>query len=105
MRVTAGLPPASPALAASRIARLGGHALEAIGKSRVELRGIEGGALRRARADRLQQMCVDVCRVHGFRLRVSGRVPTSPVVLVSNHLSYVDAPVLGSLMPCVPIAK
>jgi len=105
MRVTAGLPPANPALAASRIARLGGHALEAIGKSRFELRGVEGSALRRARADRLRQVCEDVCRVHGFRMNVSGVLPRGPVVLVSNHLSYVDAPVLGSLAASVPIAK
>lgn len=35
----------------------------------------------------------------GVRIRVEGEVPTGPVVLVANHLSYLDIPLLWTLVP------
>jgi len=94
-----------PALAASRIVRVGGHALESIGRARLEIARDAPVQRMRKQAHRLAGVCAELCRLHGFRFEVEGRVPTGPCVLVSNHVSYVDAPVLVSLQPCTPIAK
>src|SRR5207245_1003035 len=53
----------------------------------------------------LAGVCAEVCRLHGFRFEVEGTLPSGPAVMVANHISYVDAPVLMSLQPCRPIAK
>jgi 1-acyl-sn-glycerol-3-phosphate acyltransferase len=59
----------------------------------------------RHRAARLQTMCSELCRLHGFRFEVEGTLPDGPAVLVANHLSYIDPMVLGSLSPCTVVAK
>ncbi len=41
----------------------------------------------------------------GARVVVRGRVPERPFFLVSNHLSYLDIPVLASQIPGVFVAK
>ena len=41
----------------------------------------------------------------GARIEVRGPVPTGPFLLAANHLGYVDVLVLGSLMPCVFVAR
>jgi 1-acyl-sn-glycerol-3-phosphate acyltransferase len=42
----------------------------------------------------------------GFRVRVHGDMATSsPIFFVANHTSYLDIPVLGSLLPAAFIAK
>jgi 1-acyl-sn-glycerol-3-phosphate acyltransferase len=101
----AQLAEARPALAASRLVRTGGHVFESIGRFRVDAVGEERSRLHRLRGERLQRVCVDLCRVHGFDVRVEGVMPSRPAILVANHVSYVDAPVLGALAPCTVIAK
>lgn len=45
-------------------------------------------------------------RLLGFRVRVHGLMAkTPPVLFVSNHSSYLDIPVLGSLIPGAFVAK
>lgn len=39
-----------------------------------------------------------VCLVVGLEVKHYGTVPDKPFILVSNHLSYMDIPVLGSLV-------
>lgn len=39
------------------------------------------------------------------RVRVVGTAPARPAVLASNHLSYLDIPLLGAFAPCVFVAK
>ncbi len=51
-----------------------------------------------------QQMCLLIARGMGLQIEVTGRVPATGM-LVSNHLSYVDAVVLGALTPAVFVAK
>ena len=46
-----------------------------------------------------------VCRLLRVRLRVEGPVPRSPFLLVSNHLGYLDVPVLGAVAPGRFVAK
>lgn len=38
-----------------------------------------------------------MCRLLGIRIRVEGPIPAPPFLLVSNHLSYVDIPVLAAI--------
>src|SRR6185369_8696264 len=98
MRSAAGPPPApvegtsarATLRAASRMAQLGGQALHAIGSARVELRGLPSETRLRAQAGRLRLGCAEVCRSHGFLVHLSGHLPRGPVVLVANHLSYID---------------
>jgi 1-acyl-sn-glycerol-3-phosphate acyltransferase len=46
-----------------------------------------------------------VLAVLGFDVRVSGRAPRPPYLLVTNHLSYMDVMVLASQLGCVFVAK
>jgi len=44
-------------------------------------------------------------RIFGVRLRWEGGAPRPPFFVVSNHLSYLDMPVLARGLPCVFVAK
>ena len=44
-------------------------------------------------------------RLMGVRITTSGRPPPRGVLVVSNHLSYLDIPVLDSVMPMVFVAR
>jgi len=47
-----------------------------------------------------------VCRIMGMRLQVEGAVePGSPTLLVSNHTSWLDIPVLSAVAPVSFVAK
>ena len=46
------------------------------------------------------------CRIMGLKVRVVGQAAKSrPVLFVSNHVSYLDIPVLGSVIPVSFVAK
>lgn len=48
----------------------------------------------------------NVCRILGIRLHIEGAVaPNSPVLLVSNHTSWLDIPVLSAVAPVSFVAK
>ena len=99
------LPEARPTLAVTRLARTGGHVFESIGRFRVDSAGEDRARSLELRGERLQRVAREVCRVHGFDVRVEGVLPSRPAILVANHVSYVDAPALASLAPCTVIAK
>ncbi|HEY1586663.1 MAG TPA: lysophospholipid acyltransferase family protein [Polyangia bacterium] len=99
------LPEARPTLAVTRLARTGGHVFESIGRFRVDAAGEDRARSIELRGERLQRVAREVCRVHNFQIRVEGALPSKPAILVANHVSYVDAPVLASLAPCTVIAK
>lgn len=40
-----------------------------------------------------------------FQVQVSGRLPTRPMLWVSNHVSWTDIPVLGTLVPLSFLSK
>jgi len=44
-------------------------------------------------------------RAMGIRFRVEGKVPAGTVVVVANHLSYLDIVIASAAMPCAFIAK
>ena len=47
-----------------------------------------------------------VCRLLGIRLSIEGRVPPdAPVLIVSNHTSWLDIPVLSAVAPVSFVAK
>ena len=53
----------------------------------------------------MRTWCAAVCRALAVRIEVAGESPRQPSVLVSNHLSYLDIPVLGSLYEAVFVSK
>lgn len=47
-----------------------------------------------------------ICRILGVRVSIVGILPPpGPMLLVANHVSWLDVPVLGSLMPVAFVAK
>lgn len=46
-----------------------------------------------------------VARILRMNIEVTGQLPGSPFILVSNHLSYLDIPAFHSVVPVVFIAK
>jgi 1-acyl-sn-glycerol-3-phosphate acyltransferase len=46
-----------------------------------------------------------VCAIVGIERDVRGAPPTGGVLLAANHVSYIDIVVLGSLYPCLFVAK
>jgi lyso-ornithine lipid O-acyltransferase len=64
-----------------------------------------GGADLAACAQELRRTCRQVCELHAFDVELTGSLPREPVVLVANHLGYIDPLVLCSLVACSPIAK
>ncbi|MEM7447402.1 MAG: lysophospholipid acyltransferase family protein [Myxococcota bacterium] len=57
------------------------------------------------KARRLSWVTENMCALHGIQVVCEGSVPDGPVVVASNHLSYIDPLAICSLLPCVPIAK
>jgi 1-acyl-sn-glycerol-3-phosphate acyltransferase len=85
--------------AALKVARTTFTALDVIGRARLQR---FGGA---ERAARLHWACAEIAAIHGLRLAVTGRWPRGPAVIVSNHVSYLDAIAIAACVPCAPIAK
>jgi lyso-ornithine lipid O-acyltransferase len=46
-----------------------------------------------------------LCRLLGVHVKVEGPIPTTPALLVSNHVSWLDIPVFSSVKPLSFIAK
>jgi 1-acyl-sn-glycerol-3-phosphate acyltransferase len=63
-----------------------------------------GRPSRRQRSRCLHHGCRRILRVFVNQMRVTGPRPTAGLV-VSNHLSYLDILLLGSLSPCVFVSK
>jgi len=59
----------------------------------------------RAQAFGLSRLAGALCAQNGVRVAVSGPIPRGPVVLVANHVGYLDPLMLASVVPCLPVAK
>lgn len=65
------------------------------------------GAALRAKARRwvVRNWGRGLARIAGVRIVTEGKAPPSGVLLVSNHLGYLDIPALDSVMPMVFVAR
>jgi 1-acyl-sn-glycerol-3-phosphate acyltransferase len=103
LRAVATAVPAA-ARAGGRLARVG---VEAAGAA-VALRRLSRtapDATGRERALFTRDLFARVAALHGIEVRAEGALPLGPALLASNHVSYLDPIVAGSLVPCVPISK
>lgn len=95
-----------PWLAARRLVSTSLSTLESVGHLRLDVRGLDGGALARARAERLRASMARLANGNGYEARVSGAPwPDGPALICANHLSWIDVPVLLGQVAAVPIAK
>lgn len=99
------MPLARTARAAGRIARLVALATGAAARGAFAGHARTPSEAQRARANVLQDLFRRTLALHGIEAIHEGPLPEGPVVLVSNHLSYLDPIALGALVPCVPISK
>lgn len=96
--------PRRVARAGARIARLGLTTLATAGRvRRLPSAASRDGA--RERALVLRDASREVLRLHGVAVEWTGPLPLGPVVLASNHLSWLDPLVVASLVPCAPVSK
>lgn len=93
----------SVALAGSRIVATARHMIDVALSKR--LLPETPGARRWARARTIQRVASALSREFSLDIRVIGQVPLGRVLLVSNHLSYLDPIVLSTILPCIPLAK
>lgn len=68
------------------------------------LKHVRGPMTLEERAIWLQEACIGVLKSLGITWRVEGQPPRSGLV-VSNHLSYLDIPIISATMPCFFVAK
>jgi 1-acyl-sn-glycerol-3-phosphate acyltransferase len=87
----------------ARVARTGICAFDGAGRIRLLRR--HGTLDAPAQARVLQRLAQEVLEVHGVRAEVSGPVPDRPVLLVANHVSWLDPLVIMANAPCLPVAK
>ena len=66
---------------------------------------LDDAARLRSRAYALSRLSGAICAGNGLRVAVSGPIPAGPVILVANHVGYLDPLVLASIVPCIPVAK
>lgn len=57
------------------------------------------------RAEILRGASRRILQVHAIDLRLAGVLPEGPVLLASNHVSWLDPLVIASAIPCLPISK
>jgi len=92
--------------AGRRIAGAGAAAVQAAASlDAIRRRGGDERATRRERALLTRDLLSRIAALHGVEVRVEGPRPVGPVVMASNHVSWLDPIVVGSVTLCVPISK
>ena len=64
--------------------------------------GLQRGAIRQWVSRR---WAATICRILGARIEIDGGLPPGPAFLITNHVSYMDIPVLMSLTGCRFVSK
>ena len=88
-------------LGSRRLSRASLLIWEAVADARTRV----GGRTPQACAERLAWLAGELCAVHGIHIDREGELPEGPVVLVANHVGYLDPMVMLSQIPALPIAK
>jgi len=57
------------------------------------------------RAQWMQRCGLTMLRAMGIRFRIEGEIPAGAVLIVANHLSYLDIVIASSATPCSFVAK
>lgn len=68
-------------------------------------RRADGRAGRRERALLVRDLFARIAALHGIEVRSEGACLWGAVLVASNHVSWLDPIVVGSLLPCVPVSK
>jgi 1-acyl-sn-glycerol-3-phosphate acyltransferase len=93
----------SVGLAGSRLLATARHVIDA---SRAKRTLPDSPSARRwARARTFQRVASALVQEFNLEIRVIGPLPLGRVLLVSNHLSYLDPLVLSAIVPNIPLAK
>ena len=69
------------------------------------LRALEDAPDLRSRATVLQQVAKLLLDLHGVQIEEHGDPPANVVLVVSNHVSYLDPLVILARCPALPVAK
>ncbi len=81
--------------------------LALVGEAERMLRALEdsGAPTFAAQGQALRHVSKAMLALHRLEVTVSGRIPARPMVIVANHVSYLDPLVVASVVPVLPIAK
>jgi 1-acyl-sn-glycerol-3-phosphate acyltransferase len=77
----------------------------ALGRARVDCFGADRVTRVSLQAQGLARAFADILATHGLKVQREGQLPSSPCVIVANHISWLDPLALCALIPCLPIAK
>lgn len=88
-----------------RLIRLVMLLLVAVAKTAVFRNQIQKGIPQQEYFERAQIMMKKMCRIIGLELHVSGDLPADTGLLVSNHISWMDIPVVGAVLPSLFLSK
>jgi 1-acyl-sn-glycerol-3-phosphate acyltransferase len=95
--------PAPAVVPAFVVARRSAALVKTIGRMIIEASLRESSPIEFA--DRAQRTARAILKSHGVEVRRIGNAAGGPSLIVSNHVSYLDALVVASLIPCIAIAK
>jgi 1-acyl-sn-glycerol-3-phosphate acyltransferase len=93
-----------PAASGEALPQSGGPSAWRVFRALVELQK-SGPTEAVQKAARLSELCRSVCDMHRIEVELRGKLPSTPAIIVANHLGYIDPIVLCSLLPLSPIAK
>lgn len=88
-----------------RLTRLIGLLLNAVFKTLLYKNQVVDGIPAEAYFLRAQKLMHRMCRLLGLELVVEGDTPAERGLLVSNHISWLDIPVVGAVLPSLFLSK
>jgi len=67
--------------------------------------GVTDGIPNQEYFDRATKMMNKICRILNIEIQVEGQQPEQTGLLVSNHISWIDIPVVGAVIPSLFLSK